>query len=117
MPGEHALAQRFGGSRTTVRAALAEPAEEGLITTRTGKGSYVLCAGRPPAVRRTTGSAGPAHRPARASRAGCAPSPCTSRTTAASPPNSAGRRTRSCAWSGPGSRSRTPPSCRTNAAA
>ncbi|MGW2420617.1 GntR family transcriptional regulator [Streptomyces sp. NPDC001709] len=48
LPGEHALAQRFGVSRTTIRAALAELSEEGLITTRTGKGSYVLFDGRPP---------------------------------------------------------------------
>ncbi|MEU8032644.1 GntR family transcriptional regulator [Streptomyces sp. NPDC049099] len=47
LPGEHALAQRFGVSRTTIRAALAELSEEGLITTRTGKGSYVLFDGRP----------------------------------------------------------------------
>jgi GntR family transcriptional regulator len=47
LPGEHALAQRFGVSRTTVRAALAELNETGLITTRTGKGSYVLFDGRP----------------------------------------------------------------------
>ncbi|MEU6591322.1 GntR family transcriptional regulator [Streptomyces sp. NPDC046881] len=48
LPGEHALAQRFGVSRTTVRAALAELTEQGLITTRTGKGSYVRFDGRPP---------------------------------------------------------------------
>ncbi|MGW2703053.1 GntR family transcriptional regulator [Streptomyces sp. NPDC001340] len=48
LPGEHALAQRFGVRRATVRAALAELAEEGLITTRTGKGSYVLFDGSPP---------------------------------------------------------------------
>ncbi|MFD4408035.1 GntR family transcriptional regulator [Streptomyces sp. NPDC058467] len=47
LPGEHALAQRFGVSRTTVRAALAELNEAGLIATRTGKGSYVLFDGRP----------------------------------------------------------------------
>jgi GntR family transcriptional regulator len=47
LPGEHALAQRFGVSRTTVRAALAELNEAGLIATRTGKGSYVLYDGRP----------------------------------------------------------------------
>ncbi|MEU9481024.1 GntR family transcriptional regulator [Streptomyces sp. NPDC048191] len=48
LPGEHALAERFGVSRTTVRAALAELTEQGLITTRTGKGSYVLFDDRPP---------------------------------------------------------------------
>ncbi|WP_406165520.1 GntR family transcriptional regulator [Streptomyces sp. NBC_00996] len=47
LPGEHALAQRFGVSRTTVRAALAELNEAGQIATRTGKGSYVLFDGRP----------------------------------------------------------------------
>lgn len=47
LPGEHALAQRFGVSRTTIRAALAELNETGLIATRTGKGSYVLFDGRP----------------------------------------------------------------------
>ncbi|MHC3472795.1 GntR family transcriptional regulator [Streptomyces sp. 7R007] len=48
LPGEHALAQRFGVSRTTVRAALAELNAAGLITTRTGKGSYVRFDARPP---------------------------------------------------------------------
>ncbi|MQY37473.1 putative transcriptional regulator PhnF [Streptomyces sp. RB17] len=48
LPGEHALAERFGVCRTTIRAALAELSEEGLITTRTGKGSYVLFDARPP---------------------------------------------------------------------
>ncbi|MCC5477901.1 GntR family transcriptional regulator [Streptomyces barringtoniae] len=48
LPGEHTLAERFGVSRTTVRAALAELCEEGLIATRTGKGSYVVFDGRPP---------------------------------------------------------------------
>ncbi|MER6068614.1 GntR family transcriptional regulator [Streptomyces sp. NPDC001817] len=51
LPGEHALAARFGVSRTSVRAALAEPSEEGLIATRTGKGSYVVLDGRPPGDR------------------------------------------------------------------
>lgn len=48
LPGEHTLAQRFGVSRTTVRAALAELSGEGLIATRTGKGSYVLFDASPP---------------------------------------------------------------------
>ncbi|GII58350.1 GntR family transcriptional regulator [Planotetraspora thailandica] len=47
LPGELALARRFGVSRTTVRTALAELNEAGLITTRTGKGSFVLFDGRP----------------------------------------------------------------------
>ena len=46
LPGEYALAQQFGVSRTTVRAALAELSEAGLIATHTGKGSYVLFDGR-----------------------------------------------------------------------
>ncbi|HSK31842.1 MAG TPA: ADP-ribosylglycohydrolase family protein [Propionicimonas sp.] len=41
LPAELALARRFGVSRTTVRAALAELAQGGLIATRTGKGSFV----------------------------------------------------------------------------
>jgi GntR family transcriptional regulator len=47
LPGEVALAKRFSVSRSTVRTALAELTAEGLITTRTGKGSYVLFDGRP----------------------------------------------------------------------
>jgi GntR family transcriptional regulator len=46
LPGEHALAREFGCSRTTMRAALAELIEAGLIATRTGKGSYVLFDGQ-----------------------------------------------------------------------
>ena len=46
LPGEYALAREFGCSRTTMRAALAELTEAGLIATRTGKGSYVLFDGR-----------------------------------------------------------------------
>lgn len=47
LPGENALAERFGVSRTTVRAALAELSEDGLIATHIGKGSYVLYDGAP----------------------------------------------------------------------
>lgn len=47
LPGENALARRFEVSRTTIRNALAELSSAGLITTRTGKGSYVLFDGRP----------------------------------------------------------------------
>lgn len=46
LPGEHALAKEYGVSRTTMRAALAELNEAGLIATRTGKGSFVLFDGR-----------------------------------------------------------------------
>ncbi|WP_350280801.1 GntR family transcriptional regulator [Kribbella sp. HUAS MG21] len=47
LPGEVELAKRFSVSRNTVRAALAVLAEDELITTRTGKGSYVLFDGQP----------------------------------------------------------------------
>lgn len=47
LPGENDLAKRFGVSRTTVRAALAELSEDGLIATHIGKGSYVLYDGEP----------------------------------------------------------------------
>jgi GntR family transcriptional regulator len=47
LPGEVELAKRFAVSRNTVRAALAVLAEEKLITTHTGKGSFVLFDGRP----------------------------------------------------------------------
>jgi GntR family transcriptional regulator len=47
LPGEVELARRFSVSRNTVRAALAVLAEDDLITTRTGKGSFVLFDGRP----------------------------------------------------------------------
>lgn len=47
LPGEVELARRFAVSRNTVRAALADLNEAGLITTRTGKGSFVLFDGRP----------------------------------------------------------------------
>jgi GntR family transcriptional regulator len=47
LPGEVELAKRFSVSRNTVRAALAVLAGDNLITTRTGKGSFVLFDGRP----------------------------------------------------------------------
>jgi GntR family transcriptional regulator len=47
LPGEVELAKRFAVSRNTVRSALAVLAEDGLITTRIGKGSFVLFDGRP----------------------------------------------------------------------
>ena len=47
LPGEVELARRFSVSRNTVRAALAVLADDKLITTRTGKGSFVLFDGRP----------------------------------------------------------------------
>ncbi len=47
LPGEVELAKRFSVSRNTVRSALAVLTEDGLITTRTGKGSFALFDGRP----------------------------------------------------------------------
>jgi GntR family transcriptional regulator len=47
LPGEVELAKRFSVSRNTVRAALAVLAEDDLIATHIGKGSYVLFDGRP----------------------------------------------------------------------
>jgi GntR family transcriptional regulator len=47
LPGELALAQRFAVSRNTVREALAELSEAGLIATRSGKGSFVVFDGNP----------------------------------------------------------------------
>jgi GntR family transcriptional regulator len=47
LPGEAALAERFSVSRNTVRAALVELGQAGLIVTRSGKGSYVTFDGKP----------------------------------------------------------------------
>jgi GntR family transcriptional regulator len=47
LPGEIELARRFAVSRSTVRSALAELSDAGLIATRGGKGSFVLFDGRP----------------------------------------------------------------------
>jgi GntR family transcriptional regulator len=47
LPGEVELARRFAVSRNTVRAALSQLIEDGLITTRSGKGSFVTFDGRP----------------------------------------------------------------------
>lgn len=47
LPGETALAERFSVSRNTVRAALVELGEAGLIATRSGKGSFVTYDGNP----------------------------------------------------------------------
>ncbi len=46
LPGETVLARRFAVSRNTVRSALAELSDAGLIATRTGKGSYVCFDGQ-----------------------------------------------------------------------
>jgi GntR family transcriptional regulator len=52
LPGEVELARRFSVSRSTVRSALAELSDAGLIATRSGKGSFVLFDGRPLDARR-----------------------------------------------------------------
>jgi GntR family transcriptional regulator len=51
LPGETSLAERFSVSRNTVRAALSELGRAGLISTHSGKGSYVTFDGRPMNVR------------------------------------------------------------------
>ncbi|MEW1928025.1 GntR family transcriptional regulator [Streptomyces sp. NPDC088360] len=47
LPGEHALRERFGVSRTTVRQALSALGEQGLIETHAGIGSIVTFDGTP----------------------------------------------------------------------
>ncbi|MGW2958846.1 GntR family transcriptional regulator [Streptomyces sp. NPDC001220] len=47
LPGEHALTERFGVSRTTLRQALQVLGEEGLIATHAGIGSFVTFDGTP----------------------------------------------------------------------
>ncbi|MFJ9708736.1 GntR family transcriptional regulator [Streptomyces sp. NPDC101234] len=47
LPGEHALRERFGVSRTTLRQALQVLGEEGLISTHAGIGSFVTFDGTP----------------------------------------------------------------------
>jgi len=51
LPAETMLAERFSVSRNTVRAGLIELGRAGLITTRSGKGSFVTYDGRPLNVR------------------------------------------------------------------
>src|SRR4051794_19384591 len=46
-PGEHALTERFGVSRTTLRQALQVLGEQGLIATHPGIGSFVTFDGTP----------------------------------------------------------------------
>jgi GntR family transcriptional repressor for pyruvate dehydrogenase complex len=41
LPGEHAIAEQFGVSRTVVREAVARLKTEGLVTTRQGDGAFV----------------------------------------------------------------------------
>jgi GntR family transcriptional regulator len=47
LPGEHALRERFGVSRSTLRQALQVLGEEGLISTHPGIGSFVTFDGSP----------------------------------------------------------------------
>jgi GntR family transcriptional regulator len=46
LPAESVLAERFSVSRNTVRAALSDLGRSGLISTRSGKGSFVTFDGR-----------------------------------------------------------------------
>ena len=48
LPSERRLAERFGVSRDTVRRALAELADDALITAQRGSGSYVRSGQMPP---------------------------------------------------------------------
>lgn len=52
LPSESELCARFEASRTTVRAALRHLADQGLITSRQGKGSFY----RPPHITKSLGS-------------------------------------------------------------
>ncbi|WP_030907420.1 GntR family transcriptional regulator [Streptomyces sp. NRRL F-5126] len=47
LPGEHALTERFGVSRTTLRQALQVLGDQGLIATHPGIGSFVTFDGTP----------------------------------------------------------------------
>ena len=46
MPGENALIERFSVSRSTVRRAVQNLAERGLVKIQRGKGTYVIAAPR-----------------------------------------------------------------------
>jgi GntR family transcriptional regulator len=50
LPAEQALAAEYGVSRVTIRRALAELEQEGLISRRRGAGTFVLGAGAKPIV-------------------------------------------------------------------
>ena len=42
LPGEAALAEEYGAARMTIRRAIRELRERGLVTVVTGKGTYVV---------------------------------------------------------------------------
>ena len=71
LPGEVALAERFGVSVGTVRRALADLVAEGLLTRRPRAGRMAAREGSTPVtIASSSRTSVPAHRPVRAARVG-----------------------------------------------
>lgn len=56
LPGEHALCQRFGASRFTIRQAIRSLADKGLVAARPGVGTVVIATSPPDAFVQTLNS-------------------------------------------------------------